>query len=50
MPLEARDGLPLLAVGKEILAVFGVEISENVRVDENTKETAYLAVKNNEGV
>ena len=50
VPLEARDGLPLLAVGKEILAVFGVEISENVRVDENTKETAYLAVKNNEGV
>ncbi len=50
VPLEMRDGLPLLAVGKEILAVFGVEISENVRVDETTKDTAYLAVKNNEGV
>ena len=50
IPQALRDGLPLLAAGKEILAVFGVEISEDARVDETTKETAYFAVKNNEGV
>ncbi len=45
IPLAKRDGLPLLAAGHEILAVFGVEISEDVKMTKDTKKTAYLAVK-----
>ena len=41
-----REGLPLIAQenGTEVYAVFGVEISKNVAVDEGTKRTLYLAV------
>lgn len=45
IPQGLRDGLPIVAVGERVLAVFGVEISEDVKVTESTKETVYLAVK-----
>lgn len=44
IPLAKRDGLPLLAAGHEILAIFGVEISEAVKLTKNTKKTAYLSI------
>ena len=33
-----RNYLPVLAVGSEVLAVAGVDISEQLRVTENTKK------------
>lgn len=40
VPRRLRDITPVLAVGNEILIIAGVEISNKVRIDENTK-TAY---------
>lgn len=42
IPREDRDGLVLLADGDEILYVGGVEISDKICVDENTKNTVVL--------
>lgn len=44
IPKEARDGLPLLAYGGEILAIFGVEIAESVKITERTKKIIYLKI------
>lgn len=38
VPSRFRDVLPVLAVGNEILVVAGVEISEKIRIDKNTKQ------------
>ena len=37
IPLRNRQEIPLLCKGETVLAVFGIAISELVRVDENTK-------------
>ena len=37
IPQRVRNSLPLLADGKVILAVFGVSVSEKIKVDDNTK-------------
>lgn len=50
IPAELRDGLPLLAAGKEIFAVFGVEISEKAKVTDETKNIAYLTATENSGI
>lgn len=47
LPVEEREYLPLLAVGSEIYAVCGVELSEKLRVDEQTKRTLYLVLCKN---
>jgi tRNA(Ile)-lysidine synthase len=41
VPNRLRDATPVLAVGNEILIVAGLDISEQVKVDENTK-SAYI--------
>ncbi len=43
-----RESLPVLADGKEILLVCGVEISEKLRVDERTQRTLYVSIKRKE--
>ena len=43
-----REELPLLADGNEILAVFGVEISEQVKLTNETKKILYLALRERE--
>ncbi len=42
IPLRKRKTLPLIADGKEILAIFGVAISDKIRVDGNTKNVIKL--------
>lgn len=42
IPVEEREYLPLIAQEKEVLVVCGVEISEKVKVDENTKRILYI--------
>ena len=42
IPLWVRDSIPLIAIGSEVLAVCGVEISDKIKVGENTKNTAYI--------
>lgn len=37
IPMRLRDFLPVIAVGNEILAIIGVEISEKIKIDEGTK-------------
>ena len=40
-----RAHLPVLAVESEVLAVCGVEISDSVKVEENTKKTVFLQLQ-----
>lgn len=42
IPLWVRGRVPLIADGSEILAVCGVEISDKIKITENTKNTAYI--------
>ena len=42
IPLRLRETLPLLADGKEVLAIFGVAISIKVKVDKDTKNIVKL--------
>ena len=37
IPKRLRDDLILLADGNEILAIFGLAVSDKIRIDENTK-------------
>ena len=45
IPVRIRKNVPVIAVGSEILIVCGVEISDEVKVDEGTKNVA-LCVAN----
>jgi tRNA(Ile)-lysidine synthase len=45
IPCAVRAELPVLAVGKEVLAVLTVELSEKVKLDTNTKEILYISAK-----
>ena len=42
IPLWVRDSIPLIAKGSEVLAVCGVEISDSIKVDKNTKNIALI--------
>ena len=44
IPQPCREEIPLLADGNEILAVFGVEISERVKLTNESKKILYLAI------
>ena len=44
VPRYSRDSIPVLAVDNTVLAVFGVEISEDIKVDERTKTTLYAKI------
>lgn len=37
IPLRLRNGLPIIANGKDVLVIFGVGISDKIKADENTK-------------
>ena len=45
VPLRKRDGLKVVAKDREVFAIFGVEISLKVKIDENTKRIAKLSVR-----
>jgi tRNA(Ile)-lysidine synthase len=45
IPNRLRENLPVLASGKNVLAVAGIEISSSVRVDENTKQMYKIITK-----
>ncbi len=44
VPLRTRDSLKVIADGSRILAVFGVEISADVKIDGNTKRAVALKI------
>lgn len=44
IPKRERDQLPVLASGKEVYAVFGVEISEKCKLDENSGQIYTLSL------
>ncbi len=44
IPQRERDDIVLLANGNEVLAVLGVEISQKIKVDSNTKRIVKLSV------
>ncbi|UKI48623.1 MAG: tRNA lysidine(34) synthetase TilS [Clostridiales bacterium] len=37
IPKRERDEIPLVAIGKDVLIVVGTEISDKVKINENTK-------------
>ena len=45
IPKENRN-LPVIAKDNVIYAIFGAEISEKVKTDNETKNTVYLTIKN----
>jgi len=45
IPLKERDSLALLACKNDVLAIFGVAISDKVKVDDNTKNIIQLIKK-----
>lgn len=45
IPLRTRDSLKVVAKGSEVFAIFGVEISEKVKVDEQTRRIVKLLAK-----
>ncbi len=45
IPLRERDQMLLLAVGSTVLAVFGVAISEKIKVEERTEKIIKLSVE-----
>lgn len=47
IPVRLRNTIPLIADGREILAVCGVEISDLIKVDDNTKSVKYINCKLN---
>lgn len=47
IPLPKRKTLPVVACGNEVLLIFGVEISEKIKVDENTKQILYAKIVKN---
>ena len=42
IPVWVRGKIPLIAADSEVLAVCGVEISDRIKIDENTKSVAYI--------
>lgn len=42
IPLMQRDALPLIAVKNDVLAIFGIAISDKIKVDKNTKTILQL--------
>lgn len=42
IPVWVRERIPLIADGNRILAVCGVEISDDIKVTENTKNVGYI--------
>ncbi|MCH5162780.1 MAG: tRNA lysidine(34) synthetase TilS [Clostridiales bacterium] len=45
IPSRLRDRLPLVCRGNEVLLIVGVEISDGVRVDENTVNTLAVSLR-----
>lgn len=45
IPARVGHNLPLIACGKEVYAIFGLEISDKVKVSVNTLKQIYLSVK-----
>lgn len=45
IPLRQRDFVPVLALGNEIYVVAGQGISDNVKIDETTKQAYIITVK-----
>ncbi len=43
IPLIKRDGLPLIVDGNEVLYIAGIEISDKIKVDGNTKNVVKLS-------
>lgn len=42
IPVRVRRTVPLVAVGSDILAVGGLEISDKIKVTQNTKQVGYI--------
>lgn len=46
IPLRTRNSLPILCFEQTVLLIAGVEISENIKIDCNTKNIGCLIIKN----
>jgi tRNA(Ile)-lysidine synthase len=42
IPIRVRKNIPLVCVGSDVLVVCGVEISDGVKIDENTKNIVHI--------
>ena len=44
IPKRIRDEIPVVASGNDVLIIAGVEISDKVRTDENTKKENFYTI------
>ncbi len=44
IPLRERDNLPIIASGNEALAIFGIAVSNKIKVDESTKSILQITI------
>lgn len=49
IPVEEREYLPVIAVGGQVYAVCGVEISKKLKVDESTQSVLYIVLRKKKG-
>ena len=47
VPVRIRDSLPVLAVGNDILAVIGVDISDKIKIDQNSTKFGVIKLESN---
>ena len=47
VPLRIRNNLPLVADGKEILFIFGIAISDKIKVTKNTEKIIKFTIEEN---
>ena len=45
IPVREREYLPVIAKGNEVYAVCGVEISERIKITEETQRIAYIGIR-----
>ena len=45
IPIRTRENLPILASGQQVLAIFGIQISNGLKVDNNSKNIAKLDIE-----
>ena len=43
IPVWVRNKIPLIVKGTQVIAICGVEISDAIKITENTKDTAYIS-------
>ena len=45
IPLKDRNSIPLIADGNKVLAIFGIAVSENLKIEDGDKVLELISIK-----